>query len=124
MFEFFGGGSQRQPTIESDRDDAAVVASHLFRNGDENVPLEELLLARPLAQETRQAFFANDFGRQTTSIVVAFVVAVFQRLFEKVLRQQMSDVLFVIYVDVAEIEKAVFHPLLFVFEATTAEGAP
>ena len=36
----------------------------------------------------------------------------------------MSDILLVIYVDVAEIQKAVLHSLLLVLETTTAEGAP
>ena len=36
----------------------------------------------------------------------------------------MSDVLLVIYVDVAKVEKAVFHHLLLILEPTAAEGAP
>ena len=86
LFEFLGRRPERHPSVESDADDAPIVPPHFLRNRDENVPLEELLLARALAQETRQALLAHDLGRETTPIIAAVVVAVRQRILEKVIR--------------------------------------
>ena len=86
LFEFFGGGAEREATVESDADDASVVPPHFLRDGDENVPLEELLLARSLAKEAGEAFLAHYFGGETASVVVAVVVAIVQRVIEKVVR--------------------------------------
>ena len=106
LFEFFSGRAKGKTPVESDADETAIVTPHFLRYRDENVAFEKLLLARTLAQETRQAFFAYHFGGQTTSVVVAVVVAIFQRIVKKVIRQKMNDVFLVIYVDFAEIEKA------------------
>ena len=62
LLQFLGRGAEREATIESDADDTPVVASHLLADRDENVPLEEFLLARALTKEARQAFFPNHFG--------------------------------------------------------------